>query len=551
MTATVSTVAAITPDELFSRFRQGGYRASLAAFRRFAAVKDKRPFFDPAVAFLAAEDDDAKRAWATSVLAQIGGKRAIDALQAIFEATIDPTLLRRHRYTRFFGLAALERLAQGRPEQTGVDALLVDLWKPNWGEADEDVLVQAEAAALLALRRREDARAQLDEMLDAAHGTESKDFWITWASLRALREFAVPGVAPRVIEIARSGRYLDHQWYAVRALGAFRDNPAVANELGTIARAHNDSYLRLAAVMALGELRRVDSAGALIETLTDDNAEVRVQAASAICDLLPLKDAVAAIVPRVLVPNLAEDEVRHLTDALRSIDKDRLVCAELLNRELSSDDRSRAELAEKILLELGGWAALHRLSQRRTTLDSLDKIVRQSEEVVNRTFADMIKHARANFRFAMCVNVLIVCIGIALIVVAVYEVARKPDKLEGWLVPGGSGVFVILLNLFFNNPRKNARQDLGSLIDVVVIFLGFTRQLNEIDATFKYAYIENPQFGIAEMRDTVREIDSAVGRTINLAAERLGAIRTGKTSAKLRDDPETASVVEGVGALAS
>jgi hypothetical protein len=43
---------------------------------------------------------------------------------------------------------------------------------------------------------------------------------------------------------------------------------------------------------------------------------------------------------------------------------------------------------------LGGWAAVHRLSQRRSTLESLDEILKQSEEVVRTTFADTIRQAR-------------------------------------------------------------------------------------------------------------------------------------------------------------
>jgi hypothetical protein len=280
--------------------------------------------------------------------------------------------------------------------------------------------------------------------------------------------------------------------------------------------------VRLAAVMALGELRRPDAAAALIDALIDDNAEVRYQAADGIRRVLDVQDAVRAIVPRALAADQPEEALRHLTDALRMIEPERTLCSELLNRELSNEDRNRAELAERILLELGGWAALHRLSQRRSTLESLDSIVSESEKIVNKTFDDMIGHARVNFRFAMAVNIAIVVVGLVLIGMAIDQVLQTPDKLEQWLVPGGAGIFAIMLNLFFNNPRTNAREDLGSLVDVVAIFLGFTRQLNEIDATFKYAYIENPEFGIEEMRGTVKEIDTAVERTIALAAERLG-----------------------------
>jgi hypothetical protein len=87
--------------------------------------------------------------------------------------------------------------------------------------------------------------------------------------------------------------------------------------------------------------------------------------------------------------------------------------------------------------------------------------------------------------------------------------------------PGGAGVMGILLAQFFNNPRQNARDDLATLVNVNVLFLGFLRQLNQIDAMFKHGYIENREFGSADMQATVAGIQSAVDRTLEKAAQHL------------------------------
>jgi hypothetical protein len=164
---------------------------------------------------------------------------------------------------------------------------------------------------------------------------------------------------------------------------------------------------------------------------------------------------------------------------------------------------------------------VQRLSQRRSTLDSLDEILKESEEVVRTTFADTIKQARHNFYFAMAVNVAVVLVGIALIVIAIIQLAQNPDQLREWVLPGSAGVIGILVNLHFNNPRRNAREDLTSLMNVNVIFLGFLRQLNEIDATFKHAYIESPTFGVEDMQATVKQIEHAVGQALTMASRHL------------------------------
>jgi hypothetical protein len=117
----------------------------------------------------------------------------------------------------------------------------------------------------------------------------------------------------------------------------------------------------------------------------------------------------------------------------------------------------------------------------------------------------------------MAVNVIVVLVGIALIVIAIIQLAQNPSQLEEWIVPGGTGVIAILINLLFNNPRRNALEDLTSLLNVNIIFLGFLRQLNEIDATFKHAHIESHTFGVDDMRATVKQIEDAVNQTLKMA----------------------------------
>ena len=178
-------------------------------------------------------------------------------------------------------------------------------------------------------------------------------------------------------------------------------------------------------------------------------------------------------------------------------------------------------MAEQMLIDLGGWSAVQRLSQRRTTLNRLDNLLSDSEKVVRDTFEGTIRQARFNFYFAMSVNMLIVLTGIALVVLAITQLVQNPQQLASWLLPGATGVIGVLINLVFNNPRHNARNDLTALLNVNVIFLGYLRQLNEIDATFKHAYLENPDFSSSQMQETVQQINQTVEQTLNMALKHL------------------------------
>jgi HEAT repeat protein len=502
-----------TPSDLLSAFSTGRIHTGVKALNQLEQVQDKHVFLAPVLAFLS-EEDDYVRCFATSALAVIGGKRAFEALLGIFDSPTTEEDKRRYRYTRFFALRGLALLATTADEKAKVGRLLEQLWK----DADEDYLVQAEAAALLALRGRRDALAKIRAMIRHARD----DFWKGWAVPRALQEFPVREVVEDLIDLMRNGFYFEHRARAIRALGSYAGDVNVVSELSIVVRRGQDPSSRLSAVQAIGKLGNPSGTDALLQALLDEDAEVRLQAANTFSSLMPQADAVSLIIQRALSEDMAKERSEYLCDALRRVDVDRRICVEVLNKELGGEDRRRAQTAEEILLSLGGWAAMHRLTQRRSTLQTLDNILSDSEEAVRSTFKDTVKQAQRNFYFAMGVNVLVVGIGVALIVIAITQLAHDPAKLGSWILPGGAGVLGIVINGWFNDPRKHAREDLTTLLDVNVIFLGYLRQLNQIDATFKHTYIEGYDFGIKDMKATVEQIDRTLDRALGMTAEHLG-----------------------------
>jgi hypothetical protein len=149
----------------------------------------------------------------------------------------------------------------------------------------------------------------------------------------------------------------------------------------------------------------------------------------------------------------------------------------------------------------------------------LDQLLSDSEKVAHDMFQSTIQQARFNFYFAMAVNMIIVLTGIILVGLAIRQLFVDPENLASWILPGATGVFGVLINLVFNNPRRNARDDLNTLMDVTVNFFGFLRKLNEIDATFKYLYLEDTDFNTEGMRETLQEIQRAVSESMQFASK--------------------------------
>ena len=240
-----------------------------------------------------------------------------------------------------------------------------------------------------------------------------------------------------------------------------------------------------------------------------------MQSSLALKKILEPKEAVSAILQHVLSKTMSINQTEYFIEGLRIIDKDGKISSEILRRELSSEDQERANTAEKILLGLGGRTAVIIMSQRLNTVNKIDDQLKKSEDAIKDTFTDTIKQAKLNFYFAMIVNIIIVIIGIVLVSFTVLLLSKDPNKFEIWVIPGSSGVFAIIIAGYFNDPRKNARDDLAALLNVNVIFLSFLRRIYQIDAIFKRKYVEGKPFHNEEIDFTMSQIHKTVHDTLS------------------------------------
>ena len=72
----------------------------------------------------------------------------------------------------------------------------------------------------------------------------------------------------------------------------------------------------------------------------------------------------------------------------------------------------------------------------------------------------------------MGVNIIIVIVCLFLISLAIIHLVQKPEKLEIWIMLGGTDLFGILITMFFNNPRQDAREDLTGTYECKSYFPG-------------------------------------------------------------------------------
>jgi HEAT repeat protein len=508
----------LTPAQFLNSFRastnswEKQFRLNLQSLEDFRKISNKKMFLKPTLQFLKEEKQDTIRSWGASVLAQIGGEQAFDYLMDLLEPKKAPQPASDYVYTRFFALVGLHKMAESlRPSDVEkIEGLCDQIWQNE----TEDQLLRALAAAWLAAKKQNLPSQFLAERL------AENDYSQVFSALRALTEIAVVELAGPVMELMRTEVYekWEFRWHAIRAAGNYKNHPDVLYKLRKIVGEEPTNYLRLEAVKSLGRLGDATARDSLLYALGDDDAEIRCQAAVAMAKIFPIEKAVLAIIQTALDPGTDPSLFTHLVEGLRRVDSQRTIATQILSNELTSENRARVEIAEKLLIDLGGWAAVQRLGQRRLTLNRLDELLSDSEIVAHDMFQSTIRQARFNFYFAMAVNMIIVLTGMILVGLAIRQLFVHPENLASWILPGATGVFGVLINLVFNNPRRNARDDLKTLMDVTVNFFGFLRKLNEIDATFKYLYLEDTDFNAEGMRETLKEIQRAVSESLQFAS---------------------------------
>jgi len=510
-------MSGLTPEQLFNRLRSRYLDVAQEAVQEFAGMpaEARQEYLAETVRFVWGEPSDAWRSWGTTVLRHIGGPKAYAELLKAVTGIPAPERTS-YPQTRFFALLNAYHLADG----IGQCSSLGDVCRKVLSDAGEHPFLCACAQVILASRDHMQVEAVREVLAAKESGTESR-FTPLHGALHALEEIPVPRVTAELIDLARRRRYWEIRFHATRALGRreYRDDPAVVRALGEIAATDALRSLRLVAIDAIGEVGNRDAQSDLLRAFHDRDSEIRERAAMALKRLVSTDEAVALIANEALRKGIDQRAWGRLVGALRLADLGREVSARVLGSEIDGPDPERAFRARQILTELGGTAAVQRLAQRRRTLSDLDAMLKASEEAVKDTFERSMSQARAAYHFSMSVNAAIFLAGFSMLALGIWELAGGTVTWQALLGP--AGLAQVILYDWLNGPRRNARRDLAALMNVKVIFLGFLRQLNQIDATFKHAYLEDESFSVDQMTAMVSRLRECVDSTLEAMARHL------------------------------
>lgn len=285
----------------------------------------------------------------------------------------------------------------------------------------------------------------------------------------------------------------------------------------TLRRYYVESIRKVAERMDKGERDASPFGEVMLKALEDDHADVRSRAYEALRSVLGPKAATELVIDSLLQQDAPS--AGHL-EALRNIDEMR--ASSLLRENLFHLNPDVAQKASEALIQLGGDQAFRTLfAQRRQAIEQYTDILNDADDKIMGQYNSLMGQARSAFWISMLMHTGVFLLGIGLFAGSIlYYFGTSATSPEGVLsVPeallgAGGGLVATYLGLFYKNPVDNIGSSVTSLVKVNVAFLGFMRQINQVDATFKQLFLDTSGFSLDQMKETVDQVRTVVDESL-------------------------------------
>ena len=539
--------------------------------RRKKKAKNKEETYDWEDPDLEDWEQSAVRSWAASALSALAGGKDKTARDEVIEA------LRREKNStsRYWMLAALHKMGNKNEIQKSVDEIARVYKQAILDDTDLSFetpdAINDRAAPLAMAIQANWGDAESVSCMEVI--LKSSTFSPMWAVCRALEMVSVRELLGTLTQVASDVRtWPDIRSRCVQAIGAI-ESPSAARALGDILAIEQDVLVREAAVYGLVNLgtssivreltekaRKVAGeppysiTDNLLNALLDSNAQIRYIAAKALFDVMHVWDrsetdeakinqaktqarikASEKVVSEIVKEQVdMENGVPLLVDALRLIDPPEAESAALvLSRYLFSEDVSVRQRAERALRMVGGEKAVQTLmGQKSEVLRAYNDLLSKTDEPIQDLFKETMRQAKFSFTVSQIMSIIIFIVGIGAIIAGLYFAFQSGnDRVELIFGAGTSivGAIAVLLDLMVRDPHKRVQEATSILLRIKVIFLGYLRQIHQIDATFKHEFIEGgKEFGQKDVELTTKLISAVMKSTMNVIAQNLPVSKTEK-----------------------
>ena len=193
---------------------------------------------------------------------------------------------------------------------------------------------------------------------------------------------------------------------------------------------------------------------------------------------------------------------------------------DILDDILSNSHNYEEKNITRILLtEMGGFTAINKLKENQDLREKYMQMTGNAQDKVETMFRNSITDAKNAFKISIYMNVMVFLIGITLLAVSGF-MAIFNDNEENWAgigVSSGTGFLGVVYSLFINKPSRKIRKSTNHLMRLKVIFLGYLRELTQMDQTFSKQLLDPEPIS----QDTLNKYVTKINQAMNSALKAL------------------------------
>ena len=142
-----------------------------------------------------------------------------------------------------------------------------------------------------------------------------------------------------------------------------------------------------------------------------------------------------------------------------------------------------------------------------------------AQDKVEGMFHTSITDAKNAFKISIYMNVAVFLLGLSLLAVSGFMAIFNEEE-ETWAGIGiscGTGFLGVVYSLFINKPSRKIRRSTNHLMRLKVIFLGYLRELTQMDQTFSKQLLDPDPIS----QDTLLSYVSKINKAMNSALKAL------------------------------
>ncbi len=175
--------------------------------------------------------------------------------------------------------------------------------------------------------------------------------------------------------------------------------------------------------------------------------------------------------------------------------RDTSVLESLEDKMYRGESEKIRDSARRLISEMGGANAIKKLEVRKNLKDNYSKRINDSQIKIEQMFNNTITDAKRGFNVSILMEIIVFFSGIILLLVSGFFAIfnTNNESLNYWVgtaASGTTGCLSILYTLFISKPRKKIKENISHLMYLKVIFLGYLRELNQIDQSFNQHILE-------------------------------------------------------------